>query len=380
MKIISAIEAIPVSNPIFLLVGQPGICKTSLGYSMADPLLLDFDKGAHRAVNRRDTLVIDTWGDAAELLKANGQLAPYASLVIDTAGRCLDVLSIDIAGRDAKLARAGGALTQQGFGVLKGDFAAYVRNVRALGKDVLLLAHQKEESKGDDRIVRADIIGGSFGEVMRIADFVGYLYRDERGKRILDFDPVAGSLAKNPGGWKPFDVPPIAKAADFMRELYAMGRAALGQMSEASAIIAKQLLEWRGHLETLTAPEAVTAAIVEVKRFTHPIALAQAKKALLDRATALGFRYDVKAAMFVGPAGVPATVTVPAAPAVASEPVRDDERLALEAREAVSQAAAQDTDGGTSPTPAATRPAPDLFAAGDGSELKAADIFAGARP
>ena len=60
MKIIKATESIAVTPPWFLIFGQPGICKSSIGFSMKDPLTLDFDRGAHRAANRRDTFLIDS--------------------------------------------------------------------------------------------------------------------------------------------------------------------------------------------------------------------------------------------------------------------------------------------------------------------------------
>ena len=68
-RIIKATDPITVEHPLFLIVGQPGIGKSSLGYSCAEPLLLDFDGGAYRAVNRRDTWPISAWSDAAMLLE-----------------------------------------------------------------------------------------------------------------------------------------------------------------------------------------------------------------------------------------------------------------------------------------------------------------------
>ena len=62
MHIIKATDAIAVEHPVLLIFGQPGIGKTSLAYSAADPLVLDFDQGAHRAANRRDTLAISGRG------------------------------------------------------------------------------------------------------------------------------------------------------------------------------------------------------------------------------------------------------------------------------------------------------------------------------
>jgi hypothetical protein len=214
MRIIKAVDAIPVEHPVFLIFGQPGICKSSLGYSTKDPLLLDFDKGAHRAANRRDSLVIDTWKDVIELMDSPDALEPYASLTVDTVGRCLDVMTAHIAATDPKKA-PGGNLSQQGWGVLKNTFRTWIANLRTKGKDVLLIAHDKEDKDGDTRVVRPDIVGGSYGEVMKVADFVGYAYMNGR-ERVLDFNPTDRWIGKNPAGWAPFKVPPVGKAQDFM--------------------------------------------------------------------------------------------------------------------------------------------------------------------
>lgn len=298
LKIVSALDPIEVEYPVFLIIGQPGAGKSTLGYSMADPLLLDFDKGAHRAKNRRDTLQIDSWADAAELTHAEAQLQPYASLVVDTAGRCLDVLSTDIGKRDGKLARSGGALTQQGFGVLKSDFTAWVRSVRAMRKGLLLLAHDKEDKDGDVRVVRADVTGGSYGEIMKIADFVGFL-RLEGKKRVLDFTPTDRWPGKNPAGWDAFEVPPIAQAGDFMATLYEQGKAALGGLSEASAAVARRMFEWKLSLETICDGDGLTRAIEDGKQFTSEIEKRQAFKALQDRAKAIGFLWSKDQRAFV---------------------------------------------------------------------------------
>jgi hypothetical protein len=361
LKIVTGVEPIPVEFPVVLIFGPPGLAKTSLGYSMEDPLLLDFDKGAHRAANRRDTLIIDAWADAAELTEGPAALAPYKSLVVDTVGRCLDAITTDIARTDPKKA-PGGALSQQGFGVLKSRFASWIKAVRALGKNVLLVAHDREDKDGDTRIVRPDIIGGSFAEVMKVADFVGYLSLVGK-QRVLDFSPSDRNIGKNPGNWAPLDVPPIAKAQDFMRELYAMGRRELGRMSEASAAVAQQLVDWKAHLDTLTVPDAVTAAVAEVKRFTHPIVLAQAKKALLDRATALNFRYDVQAQRFVSAAPVaaatPATPATPVASPLATQLQASlDDRTHVAERAAAAVAEAVDADSASTNAPMVETPAP----------------------
>jgi len=299
MKIIKAIEAIPVEHPVFLIFGQPGIGKTSLGYSAKDPLLLDFDKGAHRAANRRDTLVITNWSDVEELMTQTTVLEPYSTITVDTVGRCLDVMTADIAQTDPKKA-PGGNLSQQGWGVLKNRFRTWTANLRTLGKDVLLVAHDKEDKDGDTRIVRPDIVGGSYGEVMKVADFVGYCYMAGR-KRILDFNPTDRWIGKNPAGWAPFEVPPVGKAQQFMADLFDKGREALGDISEESAKVVAQVEAWRTKISNFTTAEEMNTAIAEIKQLP-PIVHPQVAKLLLDHAPTKGIAFDKAKKAFVAAA------------------------------------------------------------------------------
>lgn len=294
MRIIKGTEPIPVEHPVILIFGQPGICKTSLGYSMPDPLLLDFDKGSHRAANRRDTAQIDTWGDVADL---NSELEAYKSVTVDTVGRCLDVITADIAATDPKKA-PGGNLSQQGWGVLKNRFRTWTSTLRGQGKYILLLAHDKEDKDGETRIVRPDIVGGSYAEVMKIADFVGYLYKSGRD-RILDFEPTDRWVGKNPAGWDAMKVPPVAKASDFMADLVTKGRDALGAISAESAKVMTSVDGWRQTIAKAETPEAATALVSEIGAIAEPIVSLQAKKLLLDHATAKGFKFDKQTKKFV---------------------------------------------------------------------------------
>lgn len=306
MKIIKATDAIPVEHPVFCWFGQPGIGKSSLGYSTRDPLLLDFDGGAHRAANRRDTLAITTWDDIVELIENKGVLDPYATIVVDTVGRCLDVMTTDIIATIPRLGQNGN-LTQQGWGVLKMRFRTWIAQLRQLGKDVALIAHDKEDKDGDIRVVRPDIVGGSYGEVMKVADFVAYIYMAGKD-RTMDFSPSDRWVAKNPAGWRPFPLPPISKAQDFMADLFNRGRTALGAISEASANVTQQVEDWRAQIGTFTLAEDCNRAIPTIQALP-PIVVPQVKKLLVERAKQLNVVWDTGQKAFVQ-ATQPAAATV----------------------------------------------------------------------
>lgn len=304
MNIIKATDAIPVEHPVFMIFGQPGICKTSLAYSTKNPLLLDFDKGAHRAANRRDTLQINGWPDVAELMDNRDALAPYDTIIVDTVGRCLDMITADIAATDPKKA-PGGNLSQQGWGVLKNRFRSWMGQLRLFGKDVVLIAHDKEDKDGDTRIVRPDIVGGSYGEVMKVADFVGYLYMNGKD-RVLDFNPTDRWIGKNPGAWKPIAVPPVAKAQTVLAELIVKGREALGAISEESAGVMKQVETWREKIDGLTTAKELNEQIPLIQTL-GPIIKPQVSKILLDRGEAIKAPFDKTQKQFVSASPVAQT-------------------------------------------------------------------------
>jgi AAA domain len=298
VKIIRASETIAVAHPVFMIFGQPGIGKSSLGYSAADPLLLDFDAGAHRAANRRDTLQIGTWADVAELMAQPDALAPYQTIVVDTVGRCLDLMSTDIIAGNPKLGRDGN-LSLQGYGALKARFRLWVAQLRTFGKDVVLIAHDKEEGDADSKSVRPDITGVSYSEVMKVSDFVGYLAMSGK-TRVLDFNPTDKWVGKNPAAWAPLPLPPVAKAQTVLADLIVKGRAALGAISDASATVATQVDEWRAGIAAFTTVEECNAAIPVIKKL--PLVVApQVSKILIDHALTRGIAFDKATKLFVAP-------------------------------------------------------------------------------
>lgn len=307
MKIIRSTELIPIEHPVICLYGQPGIGKTSLGYSAKDPLLLDFDQGAHRAVNRRDTLVIERWADAAELTESKDALASYSTIVVDTVGRLLDLLSADIIDVNPKHGRDG-ALTLQGFGVLKSRFRGWMTQLRLMGKDVVLIAHGREDRDNDAVIMRPDIQGGSYGEVMKLSDLLGFVYMRGRD-RVIDFTPSDRWHAKSPSGFKPITLPPVAKAQHVLTDIITQARTALGAISAESAQVAQSVEDWRSQIDTFTTTDECTKAIEEIYKLP-PVAIPAVKLLLMKRAKVLGFLYDTTKKAFVKESTQPEAATV----------------------------------------------------------------------
>jgi hypothetical protein len=262
LRILKSSDPIKVERLNLCLYGPPGLGKTSLAFTAADCLLLDFDQGAHRAANRKDSVRVQSWGDVADL-KAE-DLTFYSTVAVDTAGRALDHLTADIIRRNPKAGR-GGALTLQGYGTLKAEFVAWLKALNGYGKDVILIAHMDEQRNGDDIIERLDVQGGSKGEIFKAADAMGRLViRD--GKRWLNFSPTDAAFGKNPANLEPLEIPHPDRSPDFLAGVVQTIKDKLNAMTAEQTEAQKHLSMWRESIGAMDTPEAFTAAYTQVQK------------------------------------------------------------------------------------------------------------------
>ncbi len=292
LKIIKSSEPIKVERLNVTLYAQPGIGKSSLAFTADKPLLLDFDRGAHRAANRKDIVQVNAWGDITSI--SADDLAPYSTVIVDTAGRALDVLSADIIRRDAKKGR-GGALTLQGFGSLKAEFVAWLKLVNGLGKDVVLIAHMDEQRNGDELIERLDVQGGSKGEIYKAADAMGRI-KIENGKRMLMFSPTDAAFGKNPGGLDPLEIPhkDSPEFEGFLGRVIQQIKDRLNTLTEEQVAAQANLEDWRKQIDDLKSVEDFNGNLVAVKG--QPKAI---QALFAHAAEARGLVFDKKATAYV---------------------------------------------------------------------------------
>jgi hypothetical protein len=144
---------------------------TSLAFTAEKPLLLDFDNGSHRAANRKDVVRVSLGRRVRHHGRGPGAVQDGR---VDTAGRALDAITVDIIRANPKHGR-GGALTLQGYGELKTRFGSFLKLLNSFGKDVVLIAHMDEQRNGDELVERLDVQGGSKGEIYKAADAMGRL-------------------------------------------------------------------------------------------------------------------------------------------------------------------------------------------------------------
>jgi len=272
LRITRATDPITVERLVQCIYAPPGIGKTSIAFTSHKPLLLDFDGGVHRAVFRLDTVKVETWDDVAEI--SDDDLRQYRTLIFDTAGRALDVLSTDIIKKNPKMGRSGGALTLQGFGELKARFIAFTRMIRSFGLDIVLLAHSDEQKNGDDLIERIDVQGGSKNEIYKVADMMGRLYI-RNGKRYLNFNPSETAYGKNPGRLGEVEIPDLQRVDNrgFLGELSDRVKAELNKLTAEQQETATVLAEWQIKFDSANTPDEYNGFIPEFGQLPEAVKL-----------------------------------------------------------------------------------------------------------
>ena len=182
-----------------LIYGQPGIGKTTFGVSAPDAVLFDYDGGVQRinGAHQVPTLQPTSWEDTNAALKEIAEEMPEVkTIVIDTVGKMLDFMSAYIIKNDPKMGMRDGSLSLKGYGVRKTMFVNFIKSLALMGKNVVFIAHEREDKRNETIIKRPEIGGSSQGDLIKELDLVGYM--SAYGKdRVISFDPHEEYYAKN---------------------------------------------------------------------------------------------------------------------------------------------------------------------------------------
>lgn len=337
-KIISASEQMEAHSMVYLIYGEPGIGKTSLAYTASNPLLEDFDNGAHRAVNRKNTIRIDSWEDAVEFHNSKDfqELAPD-TLIFDTGGTLLDNFMANyVKALDKSYKQRGGELTLKGYGAMKSLFKQFVDDMKAKNIDLIFVCHTETMQEGDEIKRRPKMTGGSYDILIQVADMVGYM-ESANNKITLDFNPRDRQVGKNTAEFSKLTIPHHTeeKYSSYMADLINETKEKIKRVTEKQKEIIDALNDLRTKINSCANAKEVLMVKDEassmdkviqvqiqknvnerIKELIDPIQsegeinellevltndksnLTEAKKALNSKAEALGFKYNKQLGQF----------------------------------------------------------------------------------
>ncbi len=250
MAIIKKNDLTPERPVIIVLYGTPGTGKTSVATTAAEPILIDTDRGFDRAVQRVDTITATRWEDIFCELSA---MKSYKTIIVDTAKAMLDdYLAAYAIQQDPKL----GYNTLKRFGKMADDFKLFVNTIRSYGADLIFICHDKEQQDGDNVKHSPDCTGQSKDLLVRIADQVGYVCK-ENEKRVIRFEPRDNFVGKNVARLDTKEIPDVTSDHfnGFMTGIISEVKKAIRNNSEAQREANELLEKLRESLDGAVNPE-----------------------------------------------------------------------------------------------------------------------------
>lgn len=186
---------------VAMVYGSPGSGKSTLACSAPNAVMIDTDGGVMRinGAHQIPTLQVTKWEEIVDAMEEVRQTPGIESVIIDTVGKMLSYMEEYIkrtaTGKKIELNRDG-SLSLKGYGRRKQMFIDFIKSVTTLGKNVIFVGHDKEETRGDETVIRPEVGGSSTNDLMKELDLVGYM--EMNGNiRTISFTPTDRFYAKN---------------------------------------------------------------------------------------------------------------------------------------------------------------------------------------
>lgn len=194
-------ELVAKPGIVAMIYGSPGSGKSTLACSAPNAVMIDADGGVMRinGAHQVPTLQVTKWEEIVEAIDEVKQSPEVESVVIDTVGKMLNYMEEYIkrtsTGKKIEINRDG-TLSLKGYGKRKQMFIDFIKGITTLGKNVIFVGHDKEETRGDETVIRPEVGGSSTNDLMKELDLVGYM--EMNGNiRTISFTPTDRFYAKN---------------------------------------------------------------------------------------------------------------------------------------------------------------------------------------
>lgn len=284
-----------------LIAGYPGIGKSTLALSAPRPLHIDVDFGIDRIEPRYRKPYIQT-KSYDEILE---DLTPlnvkdFDTLVFDTGGKLISLMSQWAIKKDVKYGQRDGSLSLKGYGFIGREFQRLMDYCfYELDKHIVVVFHAIEEKDGDNTRLRIKVEGQTKNNVWEPMDLGGFV-EIQGNNRTIGFSNCERYFAKGTRGihgvWQVPELGPD-KPNDFLTRLFAqynaLSAAEVAQNVEEQEAYEAAMAEGREIVAGITDADSATAAMSKIKAVKHALTSKKEVNAAFNaKIKELGLFYD----------------------------------------------------------------------------------------
>lgn len=284
-----------------LIAGYPGIGKSTLALSAPRPLHIDVDFGIDRIEPRYRKPYIQpkSYDEILEDLTPLN-VKDFDTLVFDTGGKLISLMSQWAIKKDVKYGQRDGSLSLKGYGFIGREFQRLMDYCfYELDKHIVVVFHAIEEKDGDNTRLRIKVEGQTKNNVWEPMDLGGFV-EIQGNNRTIGFSNCERYFAKGTRGihgvWQVPELGPD-KPNDFLTRLFAqynaLSAAEVAQNAEEQEAYEAAMAEGREIVAGITDADRANAAMSKIKAVNHALTSKKEVNAAFNaKIKELGLFYD----------------------------------------------------------------------------------------
>ena len=284
-----------------LIAGYPGIGKSTLALSAPRPLHIDVDFGIDRIEPRYRKPYIQpkSYDEILEDLTPLN-VKDFDTLVFDTGGKLISLMSQWAIKKDVKYGQRDGSLSLKGYGFIGREFQRLMDYCfYELDKHIVVVFHAIEEKDGDNTRLRIKVEGQTKNNVWEPMDLGGFV-EIQGNNRTIGFSNCERYVAKGTRGihgvWQVPELGPD-KPNDFLTRLFAqynaLSAAEVAQNAEEQEAYEAAMAEGREIVAGITDADSANAAMSKIKAVNHALTSKKEVNAAFNaKIKELGLFYD----------------------------------------------------------------------------------------
>lgn len=294
-------EIQPMEKKIRMLIaGYPGIGKSTLALSAPNPLHIDCDFGIDRVEPkfRKPFIQPGSYEEILNDLKPEN-LTDFDTLVFDTGGKLITLMSQWAIQQDYKYGQRDGSLSLKGYGFVGREFVRLMDYCfYTLKKHIVIVFHATEEKDGDNTRLRIKVEGQTKNNVWEPMDLGGFVEMSG-SNRTIGFSNCERYFAKGTRGIHGvYTIPDLATSPNnFLTWLFSeynkKSEEELVILAEQQEKYKKAMADGKRIIESVTNAESANNMISDMSSLEHALTSeAEIKAEWNKKINALGLVYD----------------------------------------------------------------------------------------